>query len=156
MIDILYDDGVNPHQCPPDNQVHAILALASIELHLPIHMDICIRFATDLAVLELNTQWRDKPSCTDVLSFPQQDGPDFTWEEPLGDIILAVPFTQQEAERLKLPVQQHMLHLIIHGFLHLLGYDHQQDKEAHHMQQLECLVLKQAQLHCPYPELCNA
>jgi probable rRNA maturation factor len=69
----------------------------------------------------------------------------------LGDIILAVPFVGQEAERLNLAVPDHMLHLIVHGTLHLLGYDHIDDKEAEVMQQLENTIMNKLNLHQPYP-----
>lgn len=155
MITLLYDDGIATDLCPSSQSIAALLTSACAHLTLADDIELCIRFATDEAVLALNTQWRNKPSCTDVLSFPQQDGPNFVLHEPLGDIVLAVCFVQQEAKRLALTPIQHSLHLILHGFLHLLAYDHQEDTEAAHMQRLECLIMHQANLHCPYPELAD-
>jgi len=156
MIDVLYDEGVDVSLCPDMNVIQQILHMACSELQLAKTIDVCIRFATNAAVLDLNSKWRNKASCTDVLSFPQQDGPAFKMDEPLGDIVLAVPFVVQEASRLNLEVKAHMLHLLIHGFLHLLGHDHQQDDEAVLMQTLESMLMSKAKLHCPYPELHDA
>lgn len=156
MIDLLYDDGVDVEMCPSPELIEAWFALACDELSIPSDVDICLRFASDAVVLALNTQWRNKASCTDVLSFPQQDGPHFNWDEPLGDIILAVSFVEKEALRLERPFQDHVGHLLMHGLLHLLAYDHIEDDEALMMQRLENTLMHQAKLHCPYPELADA
>ncbi|MDQ6960993.1 MAG: rRNA maturation RNase YbeY [Mariprofundaceae bacterium] len=156
MIDLIYDEGVEVDRCPSSERMTSMLRLVCDELALSHDVEVCLRFASDEAVLALNTQWRDKPSCTDVLSFPQQDGPDFNVDEPLGDIVLAVGFVEQEALRLALPFQDHVCHLVIHGLLHLLAYDHEEDDEAQVMQALETLLMAKAGLHCPYPESTDA
>ncbi len=112
---------------------------------------LCIRFADDDSVRSLNARWRRKDQVTDVLSFPMQDPPDFSPSLPLGDVVLAWPFVTLEAERLSLPPTHHALHLVVHGVLHLLGHDHQEEAEALRMQACERRVLGAFGLHDPYP-----
>ena len=114
--------------------------------------EVCVRLASDTVVAELNATWRNKPQVTDVLSFPMQEGT-VQWDESLGDMILAFPFVQHEAERLGQPPEAHQLHLIVHSTLHLLGYDHIDDAEAFRMQTLECQIMQQLNLHHPYPDI---
>jgi len=113
---------------------------------------VCIRFASNSSVQQLNALWRNKDAVTDVLSFPMQDAPDFLPQQPLGDIVLAVPLIDDAATSLALTVEDHAMHLIIHGMLHLLGYDHQDDAEACMMQSLECQCMQRLGLHNPYPD----
>ena len=113
---------------------------------------LCIRLAGDEAVQALNSQWRGKDRVTDVLSFPMQEPP-IDLREPLGDIALAYPFVWQEAARLALTPAAHLVHLVVHATLHLLGYDHIDDAEALTMQRLEQQAMRQLGLHNPYPDL---
>lgn len=149
MIDIMVDDDVT---LPAGEE--AIIRAVRQSCKISDNMDkvtLCIRFSSDAVVRELNGQWRDKDKVTDVLSFPMQDG-EIDPEESLGDIIIAQPFVAEEAKRLQLPEADHVLHLIVHGTLHLLGYDHIEDDEAEVMQQMENRVMKTLGLHQPYAE----
>jgi len=119
----------------------------------PIEPDICIRFASNTSVQNLNAQWRHQDKVTDVLSFPMQEANEINLEEPLGDMILAWPFVLQEAQALQRGASAHQLHLMIHSLLHLLGYDHIQDDDALIMQTLECRAMKVLGLHNPYPNV---
>ncbi len=152
MIDVIIDHDVNadlPNQEGIESAIHLTCKMAAVHLNTP---HVCIRFASDDIVQELNAQWRDKNKVTDVLSFPMQEGDAYTDDEPLGDIILAMPFVRHEAQRLQLKSHAHIIHLIIHGMLHLLGYDHIQDDEARTMQNLESRIMKELHLHQPYPD----
>jgi len=158
MIDILVDDALG---CPDDAAadeafkppqgieaaVHAAYAVAG---YASRQANVCIRFTTNETIRKLNRQWRHKDAVTDVLSFPMQDAP-FDVSESLGDIALAAPFIRQEADRLGLPVEAHVLHLIIHAMLHLLGFDHLDDAGTARMQGLEIEAMQGLQLHHPYP-----
>lgn len=152
MIDIVIDEGVDMRRMPEAPQVaaavHAALALAG---HADSEPDLCIRFAGDEIVCQLNRQWRGKNAVTDVLSFPMQEG-DIDPQAYLGDIALAVPYVEAEAGGLARPPADHALHLIVHGVLHLLGYDHGDDAEAGRMQALERRAMATLGLHDPYPE----
>lgn len=152
MIDILVDDDIEPPSL--DNAriraaVAAAVKAADIKGGEP---ELCIRFASDASVHTLNRQWRDKDNVTDVLSFPMQDGPDFDLGETLGDIVIAVPFSLAEARRLERDESAHLMHLLVHGTLHLLGYDHIADDDARRMHGLERMVMCDLGLHDPYPD----
>jgi len=149
-IDVIVDDDVDadlPNQQSIEYAVRLTCKIATRNIATP---HVCIRFAHDDVVQKLNAQWRDKDSITDVLSFPMQEGDVYTADEPLGDIILAIPFVLREAQRLQCEPHAHALHLIIHGILHLLGHDHICDDEARGMQSLECQIMKELHLHQPY------
>ena len=148
MIDIVVDDDISFDL--PDHIEAAVLAACNSAGFKAIKPSICVRFASDQSVRSLNQQWRQQDKVTDVLSFPMQEAP-FDLSQPLGDVVLAVPFIAQEAARLQLPAADHCLHLIIHATLHLLGFDHIDDDEASRMQALEQMAMRRMGLHDPYP-----
>lgn len=151
MIDILIDEEVD-EPLPSGDEVHQAVTTACLGANFQHTPMLCIRFSDDATVQSLNREWRKKDAVTDVLSFPMQDGDKYEADESLGDIILAVPFTTREAARLSLPVKDHMLHLIIHATLHLMGYDHINDEDAKVMHKLERSVMNSLSLHDPYPD----
>ncbi len=151
MIDIVVDEGIE-EPLPDDASICRAVEAASSEAGMTQTPGLCIRFADDATVKGLNSQWRGRESVTDILSFPMQDRPGFDPDESLGDMILAAPFTLREAKRLSLPPTDHMLHLIVHATLHLLGHDHMTDREAELMQKIECRVMQKLDLHNPYPD----
>jgi len=152
MIDILIDDGLEQTDLPSESDIqHAVQAICtSLGYKTSDEAELCIRFAIDTEVQSLNAQWRDKDKVTDVLSFPMQEGPDYDLNESLGDIVLASQFVAQEAKRLHLTPQAHNLHLIVHGVLHLFGYDHIHDEDALVMQAMEPQIMQGLGLHEPY------
>lgn len=150
MIDVMLDKGIDAGQAPGDATVRHAVAAACMQAGISRQVTVCVRFADDEAIRELNREWRGKDAPTDVLSFPMQEGPDYLLEESLGDIILSWPYVVKEAERLNLTPQQHAQHLIVHGVLHLLGYVHGEDMDAERMQRLERRAMKQLGLHDPY------
>ena len=110
-------------------------------------------------VQELNREYRgiDKP--TNVLSFATIDDPDFyndlaLYEEvELGDIIIALETLEQEAELKQISLHNHFCHLLTHGLLHLLGFDHIEDNEAEYMENAEIKILEKMNIPNPYKEL---
>lgn len=106
--------------------------------------ELSLLFTDDAAIRALNAQWRGKDKPTNVLSFPQADGP------LLGDVILAEETVRREAGLAEKPLEAHMAHLIIHGFLHLLGYDHEEEAEAERMEALERAALRRMGIADPY------
>jgi probable rRNA maturation factor len=116
-------------------------------------IEIVIRLTHNDAVHTLNKQWRSKDAPTNVLSFPM-DAPD--GDHPggimLGDIVLALGVCQAEAKDKKIALADHATHLIVHGFLHLLGFDHIEDDDASHMEAIERDVLRNLGLHNPYED----
>jgi len=99
----------------------------------------------------LNNEWRGKDKPTNILSFPFElpEG----WEDRqqlLGDLVICVPVVQQEAEQQGKVLAEHMAHLLVHGLLHLQGYDHENEDDAEQMEALETALLAQLGIHDPY------
>ena len=123
-------------------------ALAGV---LPPSSAACVAFADDAAVRDLNLRYRMKDGATNVLSFPAGTTPDVEGEPRfLGDVILAAETVMGEAAAQGIPVPDHVSHLVVHGVLHLLGFDHQDDAEALVMEQLEQSVLATLGVPNPY------
>jgi len=125
----------------------------------PALVEISIRLADDGEVRALNGQYRGKDKPTNVLSFPMIQ-PDLLesvtansddGEVLLGDIVLAHGVCAAEAAERGVAVADHAAHLIVHGVLHLLGYDHGGDAEAEAMERIERDALSSLGLHDPYP-----
>jgi probable rRNA maturation factor len=111
--------------------------------------DVSLCLADDSALRALNLSWRgiDKP--TNVLSFPAAPGR--PGEAPtLGDIALAYETLAREAKDLGVSLADHYRHLLVHGFLHLIGYDHETDAEAERMEALEAKILARLGVADPY------
>jgi probable rRNA maturation factor len=125
----------------------------------PTTIEIAVRLTSDEEVQTLNRQYRQKDKPTNVLSFPMVQ-PDLLetvtqnsddGEVILGDIVLAHGVCVAEAAERQVSVEDHATHLIVHGTLHLLGYDHMGDAEAEAMEEMERAALDQLGLHDPYP-----
>lgn len=117
----------------------------------------------DASIAALNAEFRDKPTPTNVLSWPAQElsleapglqpatpRPDAFGELELGDIALAWETCQREAEAAGKPLTDHVTHLVVHGLLHLMGYDHVRDADATLMEALEVTILCTLGLPDPY------
>lgn len=116
-------------------------------------IEISIVLADDAFIQNLNRDYRGKDSPTNVLSFPQFEPNDLDKKAPflaLGDIILAFETLQREASEQEKSLRAHTTHLIAHGLLHLLGYDHIEDSEAEAMEKLEIRILKALSIKNPY------
>ncbi len=150
MLDILVDEGINHSALPEDARIRQAVAIACAQAGVSCMVILCLRIANDDVVRALNKQWRHEDHVTDVLSFPMQVGPDFDFGESLGDIVVAWPLVQKEAIRLNLDARHHVLHLVMHGVLHLLGRDHAEETEAKRMQAMESRAMAQLGLHDPY------
>ncbi len=102
---------------------------------------------------ELNQQYRQKTGPTNVLSFPFESPPgmpiDWT-ERELGDVVVCAAVVMQEAAEQRKTLTAHWAHMIVHGALHLLGYDHIQDNDAQKMESLEIVVLARLGYANPY------
>lgn len=105
--------------------------------------EVTIVLATDAFVRKLNRDFRGKDKPTNVLSFPGVG-------DYLGDIILARQTIEREAKTQGKTPRDHTIHLIIHGLLHLLGYDHERPKQAQNMEALEIKILKKLGINNPY------
>jgi probable rRNA maturation factor len=118
-------------------------------LQTPDGGDVSLCLADDAALRALNLSWRgiDKP--TNVLSFPAAPCPPGE-ATTLGDIALAYETLAREAEDLGVSLADHYRHLLVHGFLHLIGYDHETDAEAERMEALEAKILARLGVGDPY------
>lgn len=132
---------------------HAALATAA-----PL-VEIAVRLTDDAEVQALNRDYRGKDKPTNVLSFPQYDPGDFAMlantddgEILLGDIVLALETCTREAAERGIGVADHAVHLIVHGTLHLLGYDHQDNASGDAMEALETKALATLGLADPYAD----
>ena len=114
--------------------------------------DIAVLFTDDAAIAEINAEWRGKDKPTNVLSFPTPDDMPVPEGEPqpLGDIVLAFGVITREAAEQGKTLRDHTAHLIVHGTLHLLGFDHESDVEADEMEALETRILKGLGISDPY------
>jgi probable rRNA maturation factor len=120
------------------------------------HVELSVRLAGDEEVRGLNAHWRGKDKPTNVLSFPMaeryeleqsdDDGPAIM----LGDIILAHGVCAREAAEKGVSIDEHATHLVVHGTLHLLGYDHQADADATDMERREADALARLGISNPY------
>ena len=120
------------------------------------HVELSVRLASDDEVRALNAQWRRKDKPTNVLSFPmaeQYELEEADEEGPaimLGDLILAHGVCEREAADKGISVEEHTTHLVVHGTLHLLGYDHQADSDAADMEAREIRALSHLGIANPY------
>lgn len=113
--------------------------------------EVSVLFADDAFIRGLNARWRGQDKPTNVLSFPvaaaSVPGP-----RALGDIVLAYETVSREAREAGKPFDHHAAHLLVHGFLHLLGYDHETDAAAAVMEALEVRILETLDIPDPYAE----
>jgi probable rRNA maturation factor len=111
--------------------------------------ELSIRIVDEDESAELNEQYRGKPKPTNVLSFPF-DSPIPLEPKLLGDLVICAPVVAREAEQQNKAEQNHWAHMVVHGCLHLLGYDHIEEEEAEEMEALEVAILKALEISNPY------
>lgn len=153
---ITIDIAIENHEWDDEKMLYNITekALTTTMRHLSLEnivSEVSLLFTDDKHMAQINAQWRGKNKPTNVLSFPafplkigQIPGP------MLGDIIIARETVLFEAEKEGKLFQDHLTHMIVHGVLHLLGYNHETDDEAHHMEKLEREILQKLSIKDPY------
>lgn len=131
----------------------ALVVAADKQKTIPEHIEISIRVVTETESATLNAQYRNKPNPTNVLSFPS-DLPASVSAlldcYPLGDLVICQAVIQREADEQNKPLMDHWAHMVVHGVLHLLGLDHQNDSDAEHMEAMEVNILKSLDIADPY------
>ena len=134
--------------------VQAVLDQCGQDLPAAPWVEVSMVLADDEAVRELNRDWRGKDSPTNVLSFPAWEDEPLPDGAPLmlGDIILAFETCQHEAARDQIALADHLAHLVVHGTLHLLGYDHVDEEDAVDMEALEISILADLGVANPYKD----
>lgn len=143
-----------------DNNFTAIPSLESIQHWAELAYQgnkstaVCVRVVDQEEGKQLNEDYRNKAYATNVLSFPFEAPPipveAQTDETYLGDLVLCEPVIKQEAEQQQKTITQHWAHLIIHGVLHLQGYDHITEIDARIMESLEIALLTKTGFDNPY------
>jgi probable rRNA maturation factor len=144
QIDIRIEAG----DWPPARHLRALAArtvkaAAEAGLDLPREAEVSLLFTDDAHMAKLNAGWRGVEKTTNVLSFsaPLASAKDPGFPPFLGDIALAFETIRQESRERGLKFEDHLTHLVLHGFLHLLGFDHAKDDEADRMEGLETAIL---------------
>jgi len=144
------------HNPAPDSALiqqwaEAALAAAPAQGSRPaVEGEVCIRVVDEAEARRLNRDYRRKDAPTNVLSFPARiDLPEaLVW----GDVVVCAPVVAKEAEAQSKQYQDHFAHMVVHGVLHLLGYDHQTSAEAAAMEKLEIRILDRFGVSDPYGE----
>jgi probable rRNA maturation factor len=111
---------------------------------------LAVLLTDDAAIRRLNAQWRNIDKPTNVLSFPPAPSAVPDGVQSLGDIAIAYETAAREAKADDKPFEHHLAHLAVHGFLHLLGYDHESDADAQTMERLERVILARLGVPDPY------
>ncbi|OLY46381.1 putative rRNA maturation factor [Bartonella apis] len=153
---VRYDVAINANGWQSE---HSLRMLVDRVLEATLHglefddvdSELSLVFTDDANIRTINAKWRHIDKATNVLSFPafpmqpgQRPGP------ILGDIVIARETVQREAQEENKSFDDHLSHLIVHGLLHLTGYDHQNDDEAEQMESLERKILASLGISDPY------
>ena len=145
------------NQADAEAVIHRAIATAAEIADADVgETELAVMLTDDAGIRTLNNNWRgiDKP--TNVLSFPalQPTGPSGPDDAPrmLGDIAIAYETMHREARDEQKPFDHHLSHLAVHGFLHLIGYDHENDADAEIMETLESKILAQLGIPDPYSD----
>jgi probable rRNA maturation factor len=115
--------------------------------------ELAVTLADDARVMALNAEWRAKDKPTNVLTFPAVEPDETANAEMLGDVILAFETVEREAAAEGKSLSDHLSHLVVHGVLHLFGYDHLDDENAEAMETIEIRALARLGIADPYADL---
>lgn len=113
------------------------------------NVELCIRIVDEPEMAQLNEQYRHKHGSTNVLAFPQYAAAEVGCDL-LGDIVICAPVVEREAKQQGKSSPAHWAHIVVHGVLHLLGYDHNEEAQAQRMEQLETEILTTLEFPPPY------
>ena len=149
VIDIAIESG--PWNAQDDETIicRAIETAAGMTRDDVAGAELSVVLTDDASIRAINAQWRHKDEATNVLSFPAPPPMPGT-PRLLGDIVIAHETTAREAKAEGKPFADHLGHLAVHGFLHLLGYDHESDTDAEVMERLEREILARLGIPDPY------
>jgi probable rRNA maturation factor len=151
--DILIEAGAWPEESTLEALVSRAVSAAFEELEADSgeKPELSLVFTDDAHIKELNAGWRGKDKPTNVLSFPAFPiAPGDALPPMLGDIVLAFETVASEATLENKPFEHHITHLVVHGLLHLLGYDHETEGDAEEMEGLERGALARLAIPDPY------
>lgn len=147
---LLNQNKIKPHPTKKKFQHWVNQTLKIIPKKIPRHArEICIVIVDRKTSAKLNKIYRNKKSGTNVLSFPYEKTPGIQ-STSLGDLAICADIVAIEAKTQHKKLESHWTHLTVHGVLHLLGYDHVQDRDAVVMEKLEIEILKKLEIKNPY------
>ena len=150
-IDVVIDSPLWEREPAAEVGLRRALAAAAAAVPPPQGAEVAVMLTDDAAIRLLNHDWRGVDKPTNVLAFPAAAPPaGLPSPLPIGDIVIAFETTAREAAAEAKPFADHLAHLAIHGFLHLLGYDHQSDHDAETMEGLEGKILARLGIADPY------
>jgi len=147
MVDLIIEDKAWETAAPGLDALAPQCQAATVRLEPSLDGEIALLATSDEAMRALNSRFRGKDAPTNVLSFPS-DGP----EGFLGDIALARETCVREAADRGIALGDHAAHLIVHGMLHLIGYDHQEPGDADMMERRETEILASMRIADPYAD----
>ena len=140
--------------CPSQKQCEQVLQMVLDTLGITESKECTIRVVGEKESAELNEQYRGKEGATNVLSF-RFDSPIDIEVDLLGDLIICSPIVVEQAKAQHKSEAMHWHHLIVHGCLHLLGYDHLDDADSDKMEALECEIMMKLGYSDPYESTSN-
>ena len=140
----------NKYQLPENSHIKQWVDLTLPDSHSETEMTI--RIVEESEITELNRRYREKESSTNVLSFPFE-APGEIDLPLLGDLVICPAVVEQEAKDQNKSIEDHWAHMVIHGTLHLLGYDHIEPEQAAKMESLEIQLLQKLGISNPYKEI---
>ena len=148
IIDIqrIFESANQPSDAQLELWVNTVLASLDDEFELTI------RIVDENESMQLNETYRHKKGATNILSFPFEV-PDEVDLNLLGDLVICAPVLKREAIEQNKPLHNHWAHIVMHGTLHLLGYDHIEDEEAQEMEAKEIELLQMLSIPNPYEEI---
>ena len=125
-------------------------AVAATQIKLKPKAEVSLLLCDDARIREINRDWRGLDKPTNVLSFPAAPPAMLAKSPAVGDIAIAYETVAREAEEEAKSFRDHYMHMVLHGFLHLIGYDHETDEEADEMEALETRILGELGVADPY------
>lgn len=148
-------EGQNAETLPTDNQISewAEQAIQGTDADPGTRFQLTVRIVDEQESEDLNKAYRHKEGATNVLSFPFEAPPGMPVREnetELGDLVICAPVVEREAREQHKTCQAHWAHMVIHGTLHLLGFDHLRDQDALEMEGLEKRILAGLGIEDPY------
>lgn len=139
------------HDEPPPAEATFARWIQSVADQQQRDLALTVRIVGEAESQQLNRQYRHVDRPTNVLSFPFETPPGFAGNDPfIGDLAICLPVILREAREQSKPTEHHWAHMAIHGTLHLLGYDHETDTDAEHMEALETRLLAEHDIPDPY------
>jgi probable rRNA maturation factor len=135
---------------PDDAELQLWLEKALIDY--PRDAEVLIRIVDTQEITDLNEQYRHKTGSTNILSFPFEMPEGIQGLHLLGDLVVCAEVLERETKEQKKTLKDHWAHIVIHGILHLIGYDHKNEKDAIAMEAKEIKVLHQLMIDNPYQE----